>query len=205
MSTSTDPIEARVVARLDQEKAELDARVEASAATRANALVAVVTAREGSQTKLDRLYDLIDADKSLAGDVEAKALGSMAEWRKAVHAYAAAHEAVLAGRAARKKLNTKAEVERRIKQAKEYDPESDEPLTQRAAVELVLMRAGRPMHYREITRIGLQTGLIRTEGETPEATVSAMLATRAKAGDTFVKVEPGIFALLAVETPEVAA
>lgn len=203
MSTTIDPFEARVVARLDQEKSELGTRIAELESARESALAGVSTARDASQRLLDKVYNAIDGEKTVSTDVEAKALAGVGDHRKSVHEYVAAHRALLDARALRKTLDTKAERDRRVKQARDYDPETSEPLTQRAAVELVLMRSGRPMHYREITRIGLQTGLIRTDGETPEATVSAMLAVRAKRGDTFMKVEPGIFALLPVEAEAV--
>lgn len=205
MPTTDATLEARVVARLDAEKLELDQRVADLTAIRDAAILRLDTAAESCSTTAFAVRDRITSGKAVTDTQATKALDAASEVRNALKALVADAAAVETATAARKKLDTKAEVSRRVKQAKEYNPQTDEPISQRAAVELVLMRAGRPLHYREITRIALETGLLRTEGETPEATVSAMLATRSKAGDTFVKVEPGIFDLLPVESAEVTA
>ena len=72
------------------------------------------------------------------------------------------------------------------------------PLTFLKAAQKVLTDAGRAMHYRDITRIALETGLLVTQGKTPEATMSAQIAVQLQEqGDasTFVRVSPGIYGL----------
>ena len=49
------------------------------------------------------------------------------------------------------------------------------PVTFLEVAEAVLRSAKRPLTAREITDIGLQRGLLRTSGKTPEATMSAAL------------------------------
>lgn len=208
-STTSDPFAARVRARLDSEKIALEARVGQVTALRDTAITEVNQTLAGLTDASAKLTTAAAADKPLTDAKINAALDAATDQRAKLRAMVTHNATLVALRADLKRLGTKAEVDRRIKQAKEYDPGTDEPLTQRAAVELVLLRAGRPMHYQEITRVALETGLLRTAGETPEATVSAMLATRAKAGDTFVKVDPGIFNLLpiveAAPVEEVAA
>lgn len=62
----------------------------------------------------------------------------------------------------------------------------------------VLKKAGKPLHSSEITRLALESGILVTEGATPEATMSAQLVmdvkTKGKASD-FIKTGPGTFAL----------
>ena len=62
----------------------------------------------------------------------------------------------------------------------------------------VLEVAGKPLHYREITRRMLQSGLWATEGKTPEATVNAQLAVDIKKSgkaSRFMRFGRGIFGL----------
>jgi len=71
------------------------------------------------------------------------------------------------------------------------------------AAEQVLERFGnkKPMHYRAITETALQSGLLRTEGQTPEATLYAQILTeiarKTRRGDTprFVKHGKGFVGL----------
>ena len=66
------------------------------------------------------------------------------------------------------------------------------------AIEKILADAGRPLHYKEITKIALQDNLINSTPR-PEATVSARLSAEMKKGSksAFVKVpdQPGTYAL----------
>lgn len=43
------------------------------------------------------------------------------------------------------------------------------------AAEEILREYGKPMHYREIIKIVLDKGLVSTGGQTPEATLSAVI------------------------------
>jgi restriction system protein len=62
----------------------------------------------------------------------------------------------------------------------------------------VLQEVGTPLHYREITRRILKTGLWHTEGKTPEATISAHLGVDVKkkgVASAFRRAGRGLFAL----------
>jgi hypothetical protein len=66
----------------------------------------------------------------------------------------------------------------------------------RAAAITVLLNAGAPQHFREITRLAIDSGLLRTTGATPAQTMSAMLATDAKsATPMFERVASGVYGL----------
>lgn len=67
----------------------------------------------------------------------------------------------------------------------------------RAAAITVLLNAGAPQHFREITRLAIDSGLLRTTGATPAQTMSAMLATDAKSAATpmFQRVASGVYGL----------
>lgn len=49
----------------------------------------------------------------------------------------------------------------------------------------ILKKAGTPLHYTEITRLALESGILETEGATPEASMNAQITvdikTKAKA------------------------
>src|SRR3989339_1094309 len=62
----------------------------------------------------------------------------------------------------------------------------------------ILKKAGTPLHYTEITRLALESGILETEGATPEATMGAQLIMDVKNkadGSDFIKTAPGTFAL----------
>ena len=66
------------------------------------------------------------------------------------------------------------------------------------AVEAILIEAGEPLHYHEITRRILEKKLWETEGLTPDATINARLAVDIKSltnRSRFQRTAPGIFAL----------
>lgn len=75
--------------------------------------------------------------------------------------------------------------------------ETEQPLSMREAALQILKKAGRPLHYREITRRAIRLGLIRPEGRTPALTL------RARVGDDmnrnpdspFIRVGDGTYAL----------
>ena len=72
-------------------------------------------------------------------------------------------------------------------------------LPARQAAEVVLLENGKPMHYREITRVALEQGIVKVKkGATPEQTEKTMrsyLAGCAQMGVKFKRVDPGVFDL----------
>lgn len=75
--------------------------------------------------------------------------------------------------------------------------DAEQPVSMREAAHQILKKAGRPLHYREITRRAIRLGMIRPEGRTPALTL------RARMGDDmnrnpetpFVRVGDGTYAL----------
>ena len=66
-----------------------------------------------------------------------------------------------------------------------------------AAIE-ILKKTGNPLHYKEITRLALENGLLETQGATPEATMNAQITVDIKykkESSLFVKIAPGTFGL----------
>jgi hypothetical protein len=62
----------------------------------------------------------------------------------------------------------------------------------------VLRKAGKPLHYKEITELAIANNLLSHVGKTPEVTMSHRLTSAIKKDDTeipIVKVKPGVFAL----------
>lgn len=62
----------------------------------------------------------------------------------------------------------------------------------------ILTESKAPLHYREITRLALEQGLLETDGKTPEASMNAQLITEVNAkGEqaTFIKTAPATFTL----------
>lgn len=62
----------------------------------------------------------------------------------------------------------------------------------------ILKEAGKPLHYKEITKIALERGWLKTAGKTPEATMNAQLVVDINskgALSNFKKVGPSIFAI----------
>jgi len=62
------------------------------------------------------------------------------------------------------------------------------------AAEKVLREQGKPLHYREITKIILEKGLWETKGKTPEATLNANISVDIKKNgkkSLFIRTEPG--------------
>ena len=61
----------------------------------------------------------------------------------------------------------------------------------------ILKKVGKPLHYTEITRLALESGM-ETEGATPERTMNSYITSDIKnkgEGSDFIKTTPGIFAL----------
>jgi len=62
----------------------------------------------------------------------------------------------------------------------------------------VLRKAGKPLHYKEITELAIAGNLLSHVGKTPEVTMSHRLTSAIKKDDKevpIVKVKPGVFAL----------
>lgn len=62
----------------------------------------------------------------------------------------------------------------------------------------ILKKAKKPLHYNEITRLALESGLLETEGATPESTMNAQIVmdiNHKKQGSDFIRTAPGTFAL----------
>lgn len=62
----------------------------------------------------------------------------------------------------------------------------------------VLKKAGKPLHYKDITRLALESGVLETEGATPDATMNAQIVVdirNKKDASDFIKVAPATYAL----------
>ena len=62
----------------------------------------------------------------------------------------------------------------------------------------VLEKAGTPLHYIKITKLALESGILETEGATPERTMNSYITSDIKhkgQGSDFIKTTPGTFAL----------
>ena len=68
----------------------------------------------------------------------------------------------------------------------------------RQAAIQILQKVKKPLHYKELTRLALEGGILETDGKTPEASMNAQLITdiknKGEASD-FVKSEPATFAI----------
>jgi hypothetical protein len=72
----------------------------------------------------------------------------------------------------------------------------------------VLRKAGKPLHYKEITELAIANNLLSHVGKTPEVTMSHRLTSAIKKDDNeipIVKVKPGVFALREWSTRKGAA
>jgi len=62
----------------------------------------------------------------------------------------------------------------------------------------ILTEAKRPLHYKEITRIALEQGILETEGATPDASMNAQIVMEIKRKgklSDFIKTAPSTYAL----------
>lgn len=62
----------------------------------------------------------------------------------------------------------------------------------------LISEAGKPLHYREITRLAIEQGLLKTEGKTPWATMNAQLSMdilNNGENSQFYREQPGFFGL----------
>lgn len=184
-------VEDRVTKRLTAERA-----IASNAASAADTAVAKATKTFDAATiKLAKaVEDLTTEAKRTAAKAAYKAQGV------ALSAYMRACDDAAAAHATFKALGDDKEFARRLKTAKALDKKAGSdgtPMSGTAAAEVVLLNAGHAMHYTEITRIALETGIVKLAGKTPTATMGAYLAKATQAGDTFVRVEAGVFDLKA--------
>ncbi|OGH18346.1 MAG: hypothetical protein A3F31_00535 [Candidatus Levybacteria bacterium RIFCSPHIGHO2_12_FULL_38_12] len=62
----------------------------------------------------------------------------------------------------------------------------------------ILTEVNKPLHYKEITRLALEKGVLETEGATPDASMNAQIITDIKRKgkqSTFIKTAPSTYAL----------
>lgn len=74
-------------------------------------------------------------------------------------------------------------------------PATAKRITGKAAMVAVLKRAKGPLPAKEIIARALRTKGVALAGKTPEATLSAILATENKKGGIFERTEPGVYRL----------
>ena len=68
----------------------------------------------------------------------------------------------------------------------------------RTAAIQILSEAKKPLHYKEITKLALNMGILETEGATPDASMNAQIVTDLKTkgeGSDFIRIAPSTFAL----------
>ena len=71
----------------------------------------------------------------------------------------------------------------------------------REAAIRVLQASSKPLHYREITRIALAAEMVRTEGDTPQHTINAIMSQdfrNNKKKSVFVRMGKGVYGLRGV-------
>ena len=80
-------------------------------------------------------------------------------------------------------------------------------MTYKQAAYQILIQAGEPLHYREITDRALAAGFLATTNKTPHASMNAMLNDEIRRGnDCFVRLgHNGIYFLTELLTPEIQA
>jgi hypothetical protein len=62
----------------------------------------------------------------------------------------------------------------------------------------ILTKAGKPLHYKEITRLALEKGILETEGATPDASMNAQIVLDIKRKSKlseFIKTAPSTYAI----------
>lgn len=68
----------------------------------------------------------------------------------------------------------------------------------RTAALQVLTDESKPLHYKEITKLALEKGILETDGATPDASMNAQLAVEIKRlgeASDFIRIGPGIFTI----------
>jgi hypothetical protein len=79
-------------------------------------------------------------------------------------------------------------------------PATTKRITGKAAMVAVLKRAKKPLPRKEIISKALAMKGVELKGKTPEATLSAILATENKKGGIVERTEPGVYRLRERET-----
>lgn len=185
-----DRVKARLeVERKAAEKAhhEMEARLMKARSAADDAKAKLAKTEAASQTNL----------RKPVSDAKAKAVREAhRDLGKALSAAVRAQNAYAAAYVEAERLASDKELAARRKAAAKFGGEV-ETLSSRQAAEVVLLNAGKAMHSSEITRLALETGIVRLDGATPERTMSAGLSKALKKGDTFVRVAPSIFDLTA--------
>lgn len=62
----------------------------------------------------------------------------------------------------------------------------------------ILTKASKPLHYKEITRLALEQGILETEGATPDASMNAQIVMEIKRKgklSDFIRTAPSTYAL----------
>lgn len=186
MSTITEQVQARLEREREQvtaRKATASREVDDAQGVASSLLSSVV-----SRVELDIVNP--DADLDLLRDAFADAERAA---RKAITALG--KERALTRQL--QQLDSQEELERRVAAAQQLAAsraQGRKPSAKTLAVGALLAH-GEAMHYRDITKAIQESGLLELRGNTPEATVNAMLAVAAKKGDTFEKTAPGVFDL----------
>jgi hypothetical protein len=68
----------------------------------------------------------------------------------------------------------------------------------KTAAILILTQERKPLHYKEITRLAIEKGILETSGNTPDLSMNSQIAVEIKnlgESSDFIRVEPGVFAL----------
>jgi hypothetical protein len=180
-----DAVAERVEQRVERERHELERQL-AAAEKRCAAAAATLTKM---RKPTDALLDKLAAGGTLTA-AERKRIERIPRLVGAAHAAQRANVTADAVRQTLARVGTKADLARRIRTAKSLG----EPANAGEAVRAVLVKAGKPVHVKDITREMLESGVVRLDGATPEQTVAGWLARQAKDGDEFVRVAPGKYA-----------
>lgn len=208
MSATQTDVGKRVDARIEQEKKEIQAEITQAGKTRADA----VAEHDAANAKLDKLSDEAikaeDAGKEFAEGKQKELNDANARTLRAINTVVGVGTKVTRLKAELDALDQPKERERRIAQAERLDGlkatatgkgkgegKGTRGPTAKDAAAAILRDARKPLHYREITKRGLDSGMFKLKGKTPEATINSMLAVDAKNDGVFVKVDAGVFDL----------
>jgi hypothetical protein len=70
--------------------------------------------------------------------------------------------------------------------------------TLKEAAKRILQQEGKPLHYRDITKLALEQGFFETTGKTPEASINSQIIVdirhKGKNSD-FIKIAPSVYTL----------
>lgn len=201
-ATEMEALQERVQQRFDDERAAAEKRRAGAAKLRDAEVAKSVKAQVEFQALSEQAASLTDAEQKVPlklvqrmERVNGRALHFMRRAIRQSNEVAAARKVLdsLSGAELSHRVN---KAQKLVRTAEIHGIESIGV----GACEVVLINAGRPMHYKEITRVALECGLIQTRGKTPKQTISGYLVRAAGEGDphaTFVRTGPGIFDLSA--------